>query len=79
MENGALKYGSNNNNNEIAEEKVWGPHVIAIAGRLSSAAFAVWKIRQLTDVATARQASQAAGTQLQQSRASARLLDARVL
>ncbi|KAI8440765.1 hypothetical protein MSG28_009095 [Choristoneura fumiferana] len=32
----------------------WGPHVTAIAGRLSSAAFAVWKIRQLTDVATAR-------------------------
>lgn len=32
----------------------WGPHITVLAGRLSSAAFAVRKIRQLTDVATAR-------------------------
>ena len=32
----------------------WGPHIIALSKRLSSAAFAVRKIRQLTDIATAR-------------------------
>lgn len=32
----------------------WGPHIESLAGRLSSAAYAVWKIRQITDVATAR-------------------------
>lgn len=32
----------------------WGPHIAALAGRLSSAAFAVRKIRNLTDVETAR-------------------------
>lgn len=32
----------------------WGPHIDALGGRLSSAAFAVRKIRQLTDVTTAR-------------------------
>lgn len=32
----------------------WGPHITTLAGRLSSAAYAVKKIRQLTDIATAR-------------------------
>ena len=32
----------------------WGPHIASLAGRLSSAAYAVRKIRQLTDVETAR-------------------------
>ena len=32
----------------------WGPHIEALAGRLSSAAYAVKKIRHLTDVETAR-------------------------
>lgn len=32
----------------------WGPHIATLAGRLSSAAYAVKKIRQLTDVTTAR-------------------------
>ncbi|KAJ8736617.1 hypothetical protein PYW08_007273 [Mythimna loreyi] len=32
----------------------WGPHLTSLAGRLSSAAYAVRKIRQLTDVDTAR-------------------------
>ncbi|KAG7296652.1 hypothetical protein JYU34_000923 [Plutella xylostella] len=32
----------------------WGPHIEKLSGRLSSAAFAVRKIRQLTDVETAR-------------------------
>lgn len=32
----------------------WNPHLTALAGRLSSAAFAIKKIRQLTDVKTAR-------------------------
>lgn len=32
----------------------WGPHIESLAGRLSSAAYAVRKIRELTDVATAR-------------------------
>ena len=32
----------------------WGPHLTSVAGRLSSAAYAVRKIRQLTDVDTAR-------------------------
>ena len=32
----------------------WGPHLKALAGRLSSAAYAVRKIRQFTDVDTAR-------------------------
>lgn len=32
----------------------WGPHIDALSNRLSSAAYAIWKIRQLTDVATAR-------------------------
>lgn len=32
----------------------WGPHIAQLSGKLSSAAYAVWKIRQLTDVATAR-------------------------
>lgn len=32
----------------------WGPHIAALAGRLSSAAYAVRKIRSLTDVETAR-------------------------
>ncbi len=38
----------------IDEKLQWGPHITSLAGRLSSAAFAVWKIRQLTDVDTAR-------------------------
>lgn len=32
----------------------WGPHIAALAGRLSSAAYAVKKIRHLTDIETAR-------------------------
>lgn len=32
----------------------WGPHIFSLSGRLSSAAYAVRKIRQLTDIATAR-------------------------
>ena len=32
----------------------WNPHITVLAGNLSSAAYAVRKIRQLTDVATAR-------------------------
>lgn len=32
----------------------WGPHIEALAGKLSSAAFAIRKIRQVTDEATAR-------------------------
>lgn len=32
----------------------WGPHIAALAGRLSSAAYAVRKIRHLTDIETAR-------------------------
>ena len=32
----------------------WGPHLTSLAGRLSSAAYAVRKIRQFTDVDTAR-------------------------
>lgn len=32
----------------------WGPHITKLAGKLSSAAYAVKKIRDLTDVATAR-------------------------
>ena len=32
----------------------WGAHIRALSGRLSSAAYAVTKIRQLTDIATAR-------------------------
>ena len=32
----------------------WGPHLVSLAGRLSSAAYAVAKIRRLTDVDTAR-------------------------
>lgn len=32
----------------------WDPHLSLLAGRLSSAAYAVRKIRQLTDIATAR-------------------------
>lgn len=32
----------------------WGPHISALAGRLSSAAYAIKKIRRLTDVGTAR-------------------------
>lgn len=32
----------------------WGPHITSLIGRLSSAAYAVRKIRQLTDVDTAR-------------------------
>lgn len=32
----------------------WGPHIKALSGRLSSAAYAVRQIRQLTDVGTAR-------------------------
>lgn len=32
----------------------WGPHITALAGRLSSAAYAIRKIRQMTDVQTAR-------------------------
>lgn len=32
----------------------WGPHIKALAGRLSSSAFAVRKIRQITNVATAK-------------------------
>ena len=32
----------------------WGPHLTSLAGRLSSAAFAVRKIRQFTDIDTAR-------------------------
>lgn len=32
----------------------WGPHIAALAGRLSSAAYAVRKIRQLTDIEAAR-------------------------
>lgn len=32
----------------------WGAHIECLAGKLSSAAFAVWKVRQLTDVNTAR-------------------------
>lgn len=32
----------------------WGPQIDILAGKLSSAAYAVWKVRQLTDVDTAR-------------------------
>ena len=32
----------------------WGPHISSLAGRLSSAAYAVRKVRQYTDVDTAR-------------------------
>lgn len=32
----------------------WGSHIESLASRLSSAAFAVWRIRRLTDVTTAR-------------------------
>ena len=32
----------------------WGPHISCLSGRLSSAAYAVRRIRQLTDIATAR-------------------------
>lgn len=32
----------------------WNVHIKSLSGRLSSAAYAVWKIRQLTDVATSR-------------------------
>ena len=32
----------------------WGPHISSLSGRLSSAAYAVRRIRQLTDIATAR-------------------------
>ena len=32
----------------------WGAHIRTLSGRLSSAAYAVRKIRQLTDIATAR-------------------------
>lgn len=32
----------------------WGPHIQRLADRLSSAAFAIWKIRQITNVETAR-------------------------
>lgn len=32
----------------------WGPHINKLSGKLSSAAYAVKKIRQITDVATAR-------------------------
>lgn len=32
----------------------WGPHIQALASKLSSAAYAVRRIRQLTDIATAR-------------------------
>lgn len=32
----------------------WGPHITSLSGRLSSAAYAVRKIREITDIATAR-------------------------
>lgn len=38
----------------LDEKLQWGPHITSLAGRLSSAAYAVRKIRQLTDVDTAR-------------------------
>lgn len=38
----------------VDEKLQWGPHITSLAGRLSSAAYAVWKIRQLTDIDTAR-------------------------
>ncbi len=38
----------------VDDKLQWGPHIRSLAGRLSSAAYAVWKIRQLTDVGTAR-------------------------
>lgn len=32
----------------------WSPHINTLSGRLSSAAYAVWKVRQMTDEETAR-------------------------